>query len=1058
MPLPFSLVCDLLEASYSLATARKPHTQVLTAWCSQHRSRIEAPDTNLAALLSTLLPEKRTDRVYCIQANSLERIIGRGLMLGSSRLKELSVYKQPGLGLDLADCVERILTVTPNPALPERLQVTVEEIDEALHSVATRVKWSSPAIRNQEASVAKHPARSGLEVFYRRLTAKEAKWFTRLVLKDFQPLVFDAYEVYHSCDPLLPSVLKIREDFTMAINTIQQLRREARSLHPEKAFIERELLSSIKPQLSVKVGRQQWFKARSIKHCIRMCKSLMSVEAKVDGEYCQIHVDVSKGRRGIQIFSKSGKDSTEDRERLVGVITDSLGIGKAGCSIKAECILEGELAVYSELEKKILPFHHIRKHVARRGRFMNTDQDSPPRPHEHLMIVYYDILLLDGQSLLNVRHSERFKLLEKIVRCDRGQVELVQRQIINTNHPMAASALRNAFAKVITNRSEGLVLKSDQPYFNFDSDGRPFTNHCIKLKKDYIGRFGEVGDLAVVGAGFNAAKAKSYNIDNLKWTHFYVGCIENREEVKRWNATPEFTVVNVVELTEPMLKTFLLYTNPKPVPVEENSETKLKHAAGAQPTSMTVAFANPPVFDMRCFSFDKAGSTNWWSLRFPSVTKIHFDRDFSDVLSFADLQKIAETATSAPDLEDSQDNLAWIAKLEQADPRGLAVDAATQLTATTMPTPSPRRASHNSSSSLPLARLVAGSSLERSLEFSDTSASYSRKLAASQPSPAANISKNYLHSDQERKRVAFSSALFSPPKKRRKSFRAENSQPPVLDREPEFESATRRPLGEIDGNSTQKLQPSAFPSTVYKSKGENMKTSPPTMDYQRIEMDTSRQECTADQLVEPSCSLFSLNDSAIVIPDSEDEDEDENETDSDVAIPPPPLACTSDEHCSHDAKQEQRHADESSEETGARCQYAGFECQLANRLILLPSYFRNIEEVEPLFQAHGLSSIVRDAEAWIKTHAADSTPLSDSQAGRNKILFVDTVEKEQETKTLLSKLEGIRETIPEESREWISVFDWRVLNHLAIYEDTETTKKYYDGFHDPWRRWYSGLV
>lgn len=33
-------------------------------------------------------------------------------MLGSSRLKELSVYKQPGLGLDLADCVERILTVT----------------------------------------------------------------------------------------------------------------------------------------------------------------------------------------------------------------------------------------------------------------------------------------------------------------------------------------------------------------------------------------------------------------------------------------------------------------------------------------------------------------------------------------------------------------------------------------------------------------------------------------------------------------------------------------------------------------------------------------------------------------------------------------------------------------------------------------------------------------------------------------------------------------------------------------------------------------------------------
>ena len=112
MPLPFSLACDLLDASYALAIARKPSAKAVTAWCSQHRSRINAPDTDLAALLSTLLPEKRTDRVYCIQANSLEKIIGRGLMLGASRLRELALYKQPGLDLDLADCVERILTVT----------------------------------------------------------------------------------------------------------------------------------------------------------------------------------------------------------------------------------------------------------------------------------------------------------------------------------------------------------------------------------------------------------------------------------------------------------------------------------------------------------------------------------------------------------------------------------------------------------------------------------------------------------------------------------------------------------------------------------------------------------------------------------------------------------------------------------------------------------------------------------------------------------------------------------------------------------------------------------
>lgn len=673
-----------------------------------------------------------------------------------------------------------------------------------------------------------------------------------------------------------------------------------------------------------------------------------------------------------------------------------------------------------------------------------------PRPHEHLMIVYYDILLLDGRSLLDVRHSERFKLLEEIVRCDKGQAELIQRQIINTNHPMAASALRNAFAKVISDRSEGLVLKSDQPYFNFNTDERPFTNHCIKLKKDYIGRFGEVGDFAVIGAGFSAAKARSYNVNNLKWTHFYVGCIDNREEVKRWNATPEFTVINVVELNEAMLKTFMSCTNPKPVPVEGNVETKLILAAGVQTIPMTVAFTNPPVFDLRCFSFDKAGDTDWWSLRFPSVAKIHFDRDYSDVLSFDELQKIVEAATAAPELEDSQENLAWIAKLEQADPRGLAMDAATQLTATTMPTPSPRRASHNPSESLPLIRQVADGSLERSADFLGTPAPESQKFAATQPPLPMSHSKNSLFPSDKRKRAASPPIFFSPSKKHRKVSLIETPRREVSSHGPQSESPTRRALGEINGNSVPRPRISASPSTNCPPKTQNQNSSNRSMDNQGRDESDNRQESGADQSIESLSSYPPLNDSAIVIPDSEDEDD---ETNDNLTISSLPLAGRDGER-----KEEEEHLIRYDKETRIGCQYAGPSCQLANRLILLPLYLSNFEEFEPLLQAHGVSNMVKDAEAWIKTNATNISLLPDGQAGPNKILFVDSIEKELETKALLSKLEKIREDIPEERREWISIFDWRVLNHLTIYEDEEKTKKYYDGFHDPWRRWYCGLV
>jgi DNA ligase-4 len=112
MPLPFYLVCELLESSHKLSVSRKNNAHVVGAWFTRHRDRINAHDTNLAALLSTLLPDKRTDRVYCIQARSLEKIIGRAFFLGSSRIAELTQYRQPGLCIDLADCVALILTVT----------------------------------------------------------------------------------------------------------------------------------------------------------------------------------------------------------------------------------------------------------------------------------------------------------------------------------------------------------------------------------------------------------------------------------------------------------------------------------------------------------------------------------------------------------------------------------------------------------------------------------------------------------------------------------------------------------------------------------------------------------------------------------------------------------------------------------------------------------------------------------------------------------------------------------------------------------------------------------
>lgn len=137
---------------------------------------------------------------------------------------------------------------------------------------------------------------------------------------------------------------------------------------------------------------------------------------KLDGEYCQIHIDLSKGKDCTQIFSKGGKDSTRDRSKLHDAIGDSLQIGKPTCPITKGSILEGELAVYSSKEHRILNFHKIRKHIFRSGTFIGTAQDSQAHSWEHLMIVYYDVHVLDDTSLLSVKIQRGSKSSRKSLR------------------------------------------------------------------------------------------------------------------------------------------------------------------------------------------------------------------------------------------------------------------------------------------------------------------------------------------------------------------------------------------------------------------------------------------------------------------------------------------------------------------------------------------------------------------------------------------------------------------------------------------------------------------
>lgn len=670
MTFPFSTVCELLQSLENDQKRRrnkKGDRAIVEEWFARYREELDDDGTDKCALLSTLLPERRTDRVFGIKEKTLQPKIARAYGLGHSRVKELSRWTVPGSEVDLAECVEEILQDTPSV---RRATVTVEEIDAILHALASKNSFSAPSVRSSgipstDPSTSKHDG--PLETLFRGLTAREAKWATRLLLKNFLPVVVPEWLVYARCHRLLPTIMRIHDDFTIATRLLEQER--SRVIFGEKIQAE-DLPRLLKPQIGVKVGRQTWLKGRSIKHCLEMGRGFMSVEQKLDGEYCQIHIDLSKGSNRIQIFSKSGKDSTQDKKRLHGAIEASLGLGTPSCKFKHCCILEGEMVVWSDREQRILEFDKIRKHISRSGRYLGTSEDSQAHEWEHLMIVYYDVLRVDDDSLLNVRHSARFSRLSQLVQCQTGKVALVQRQIINFCSRVAADDLKEAFASCIVRREEGLVLKPDEPYFSFGNSKRRCASCCVKLKKGFVKGLGDIGDLAVISGRYCPTRAKVLKMPTVKYTHFYLGCLTNKAAVERWDARPEFRVVNEVEVNSTMMEQLRRTWITDTIPLGDDKAPVLEVPPGiSHGRKISTAFTEPAVFEITCFSFHKGPDTGFWSLRFPYVSKIHSDRTWKDCITFQELQELAEEEVKCPEREDSQELARWIEALEEAEPK-----------------------------------------------------------------------------------------------------------------------------------------------------------------------------------------------------------------------------------------------------------------------------------------------------------------------------------------------------------------------------------------------------
>ncbi len=162
-----------------------------------------------------------------------------------------------------------------------------------------------------------------------------------------------------------------------------------------------------------------------------------ALEYKLDGARIQIH----KSEDTVRIFSRRLSDVTLSLPEIVQLIRNEVRTGEA--------ILEGEVVAVGEDGSPLL-FQHL----MRRFRRVHDIEDMVKKIPVKLYL--FDILYLNGQSLIAVPYVERRKKLEEI-----AENLPLTKQVVISNSQEVEQFLKEAINK----GHEGLVAKKlDSPY------------------------------------------------------------------------------------------------------------------------------------------------------------------------------------------------------------------------------------------------------------------------------------------------------------------------------------------------------------------------------------------------------------------------------------------------------------------------------------------------------------------------------------------------------------------------------------------------------------------
>jgi len=323
-------------------------------------------------------------------------------------------------------------------------------------------------IANVQGSGSLKEKQSLLTGLFLEASPRELRYLVALILQDMRTglsegLLVESIATAYNLDSAL---IRRAWSFNVDLGTIAKLASEGGSQALEGVSI--QVMRGIRPMLASPIdGIASLFTNQS---------DLYSFELKLDGARVQIH----KRGNDVRIYSRRLSDVTESLPDIVSVIREKI--------VADEVILDGEVLAV-DTEGKPFPFQIVMKRFGRTRDIDAAYQDT------RLVLVLFDVLLINSKQLVDMPYSERRNHLEDI-----APPELLVENVV-TNSLEVAEAF---FRKSQELGHEGLVAKKVGSMYTPGSRGKLWFK--IKHTLDTL-------DLVIIAAEWGHGRRRDWLSD-----------------------------------------------------------------------------------------------------------------------------------------------------------------------------------------------------------------------------------------------------------------------------------------------------------------------------------------------------------------------------------------------------------------------------------------------------------------------------------------------------------------------------------------------------------------